>query len=99
MKYVAAASDRTVSLRREPFWFFRIFVKCNIASLQTAKRSIIVAADFRRRGADQTTEPRMNAKARELVIRVYSRPIKTSNQVNFNLSLRGPMTDDLLRFR
>ena len=37
MKYVAAASDKTVSLRRGPFWFFRIFVKCNIASQEIAE--------------------------------------------------------------
>jgi hypothetical protein len=45
MKYVAAASDKTVSLRREPFWFFRIVVKCNIASQELAKE--FIAADFR----------------------------------------------------
>jgi hypothetical protein len=42
MKYVAAASDKTVSLRREPFWVFRIFVKCNIASQEFGQ-----AKDFR----------------------------------------------------
>jgi hypothetical protein len=34
---VAAASDKTVSLRRAPFWVFRILVKCNIASQDFAE--------------------------------------------------------------
>jgi hypothetical protein len=41
MKYVAAASDKTVSLRREPFWVFRIFVKCNIASCRTTLNEFV----------------------------------------------------------
>src|SRR5215831_19102633 len=46
--------------------------------------------------ADETLE---SPQARELVIRVNSRLIKTTNQVKFNLFTEATMTDDLLRFR
>jgi hypothetical protein len=58
MKYVAAASDKTVSLRRDP-WFFRIVVEWNIASLRTGKRTILlpqISADKRSAAEPQPKE-------------------------------------------
>jgi hypothetical protein len=80
MKYVAAASDKTVSLRREPFCVFRIFCEMQYSIAANFQEKYYCRRRFPQKRADQKLSRESTRKRANwlfVFIRVNSRLIKT----------------------